>query len=202
MRAKLIHDDAGERVFAVILDSGERVMDSLRGFARQERIGAAQVTGIGAFESAELAFWQVDARGYTKRVIDEQTEVLSLIGDVVHDEHGDPAPHLHAVLGRSDMTVLGGHFVEGVVRPTLELIVTEADASRLSTLTPGSDALLIVCSLVRARLGQLAEIPVGPGFFLQRRIQQRRCFRLAEFHCPALERAVARDLIVLDCLRR
>jgi uncharacterized protein len=34
--------------------------------------------------------------------------------------------HAHVVLGKSDGTAHGGHLMEGHVRPTLELILTEA----------------------------------------------------------------------------
>ena len=36
--------------------------------------------------------------------------------------------HVHLVLGRRDGTAWAGHLVEGRVRPTLEVIVTEAPA--------------------------------------------------------------------------
>jgi predicted DNA-binding protein with PD1-like motif len=55
----------------------------------------------------------------------EQVEVVSLIGDVALGPKGEPALHMHAVLGRSDGAALGGHLLEARVRPTLEVIVTE-----------------------------------------------------------------------------
>ena len=33
--------------------------------------------------------------------------------------------HLHAVLGRSDCSVIGGHLIEAHVRPTLEVILIQ-----------------------------------------------------------------------------
>jgi len=35
---------------------------------------------------------------------------------------------MHAVLGLSDGSTRGGHLVEGIVHPTLEVIVTETPA--------------------------------------------------------------------------
>jgi uncharacterized protein len=58
--------------------------------------------------------------------VNEQTEVASLIGDIGVDPQGDPAIHVHLVLGRRDGSAVDGHLAQGYVRPTLELIVTEA----------------------------------------------------------------------------
>jgi predicted DNA-binding protein with PD1-like motif len=118
----------GLRRFAVILEEGEEAMDRLQAFARDHAIGGAQVTAIGAFSTASLAFWDPAAQQYRDRQFDRQAEVVSLLGDIVLDEKGEPACHLHAVLGFEDMALRGGHFRSGRVRPTLEVIVTESPA--------------------------------------------------------------------------
>jgi predicted DNA-binding protein with PD1-like motif len=51
-------------------------------------------------------------------------EVLSLLGDVTLDE-GKPKLHAHVVIGKADASAHGGHLVEGFVRPTLEVVMTE-----------------------------------------------------------------------------
>jgi uncharacterized protein len=48
-----------------------------------------------------------------------------LLGDVAVSE-GKPTLHMHAVLGRSDGTTVGGHLLEGHVRPTLEITLTQS----------------------------------------------------------------------------
>jgi predicted DNA-binding protein with PD1-like motif len=53
-----------------------------------------------------------------------QVEVLSLLGDVAVGDQG-PALHLHAVLGKADGSVVGGHLIEAYVRPTLEVILIQ-----------------------------------------------------------------------------
>lgn len=128
MRVLPLHEEGGLRRIAVILDEGEEAMACLQAFAREQSIGAAQVTAIGAFSLAELAFWDPAAREYRCHAFDRQSEVVSLLGDIVLDEHGQPACHLHAVLGFEDASVKGGHFRSGRVRPTLEVIVNESPA--------------------------------------------------------------------------
>jgi predicted DNA-binding protein with PD1-like motif len=67
--------------------------------------------------------------------VDEQCEVLSLIGDVAEGEDG-PILHMHVVLGLSDGTTRGGHLLEGRVYPTLEVVVTEAPAELRKIMRP------------------------------------------------------------------
>jgi predicted DNA-binding protein with PD1-like motif len=128
MKTKLIHETDGLRTFAVVLDLGDEVCACLQGLASSERLSAAQVTAIGAFERATLAFWDWETKAYRDIPVNEQVEVLSLNGDITLDESGRPKLHLHTVLGRRDGSALGGHLKSARVRPTLEVIITEAPA--------------------------------------------------------------------------
>ena len=42
-------------------------------------------------------------------------------------DNGSPTLHVHTMLGLKDGTTRGGHLIEGIVRPTLEVIVTETE---------------------------------------------------------------------------
>jgi predicted DNA-binding protein with PD1-like motif len=53
---------------------------------------------------------------------------LSAIGDVAVGDDGKASLHIHIVLGLADGSTRGGHFLEGTVRPTLEVMLTEASA--------------------------------------------------------------------------
>jgi predicted DNA-binding protein with PD1-like motif len=128
MQARLIHASGGQRTYALVLDTGDEAMEQMRRLAEAERIAAAQITGIGAFESAVLRYFDWQAKAYRGIPVDEQVEVASLIGDVGENDHGEPEVHIHLVLGRSDGSALAGHLKSGRVRPTLELIVTESPA--------------------------------------------------------------------------
>jgi predicted DNA-binding protein with PD1-like motif len=75
--------------------------------------------------------------------VDEQTEVLSMIGDIALGEEGDPEIHAHIVLGRRDATTVGGHLLEATVRPTLEVVLTEAPQHLRRRSDPDSGLALI-----------------------------------------------------------
>ncbi len=72
-----------------------------------------------------------------------QSEVLSLMGDIAVDDEGKASPHLHVVLGFADGSTKGGHFLEGHVRPTLEVMVTESPAHLRRRHDPESGLALI-----------------------------------------------------------
>jgi len=52
MQHKLLHQNGGQRTFAVVLKTGDEVMGSLKDFVTTEKVLAAQLTGIGAFSDA------------------------------------------------------------------------------------------------------------------------------------------------------
>lgn len=54
--------------------------------------------------------------------------MLSAIGDIAAGDDGKPSLHMHAVLGLSDGSTRGGHLLEGIVRPTLEVMVAKTPA--------------------------------------------------------------------------
>ena len=113
MQSKLLHEANGKRTFAVILQKGDEAMRCLQDFAINERLGGAQVTAIGAFSSAKLAFFDWETKKYQAIPVGEQVEVASLNGDIAVGPDGRPSVHVHAVLGRRDGTAMAGHLQEG-----------------------------------------------------------------------------------------
>ena len=126
MQVKLVHQQGGERVYAVIFSKGDEVLSGLTDFAKQYHVGDAHFTGIGAVSSALTAWFDLDRKLYHPLPINEQVEVLSMIGDIATFQ-GKPVIHTHVVLGKRDGTTAGGHLFEGHVNPTLEVFVTADD---------------------------------------------------------------------------
>jgi hypothetical protein len=126
MRSKLIYDGP-QRTFAVVMETGDEALGSLLSFAKEQKLSAAEITGIGALSGAALGYFDWQTKEYERIPVEEQVEVLNLTGNVALGD-GEPKLHLHIVLGRRDGTAHGGHLLEGHVRPTLEVIVTESPA--------------------------------------------------------------------------
>ena len=141
MRAKVLNDDR-ERTFAIIFDSGDEVTSGLTRFAREQNLSAARFTAIGAFRSAVLGYFDWQKKDYERNPIDDQVEVLALVGDVAL-ANGEPKIHAHVVLGMRDGTARGGHLLEAQVRPTLEVILTESPGYLKREFDPESGLALI-----------------------------------------------------------
>jgi predicted DNA-binding protein with PD1-like motif len=127
MKAKRIHEERGQKTFALVFDTGDEVMAGLTDFAKDNDLTAASLTAIGAFSEATLGYFDMERKEYKKIPVDEQVEVLSLVGDVAPKyDDGEPQVHAHVVVGKPDGTTRGGHLLEAHVRPTLEVVLTES----------------------------------------------------------------------------
>ena len=102
---------------------GEDAPPALASLCESLGVHCGMVAGIGACESAELAFFDPKTKSYEKRRFAEPMEVLSLSGNVSRGEDGRAFLHLHGVLGRRDLSTVGGHVFALVAEPTLELFV-------------------------------------------------------------------------------
>lgn len=128
MKHKQLYTAAdGLRTFALIFDRGDEAFSTLSRFAERMNLAAASFTGIGALERVTVGWFNWETKKYQSIEINEQVEVLTLAGDVTTKD-GKPAVHAHLVVGKSDGTAHGGHLKEAIVRPTLELILTETPA--------------------------------------------------------------------------
>jgi uncharacterized protein len=124
MNARLLSESDGAKTFVVVFSTGDTVTENLLAFARTHTINAASFNGIGALESVTLGYFEPQKREYKRIAINEQVEVLSLIGNVALGDDG-PKLHAHVVVGKGDGTAHGGHLLDGRVRPTLEVVVVE-----------------------------------------------------------------------------
>jgi uncharacterized protein len=141
MKYKVV-EDADVVTYVVVCDPGDEAVDTLTQFAQAEDLEAAQITGVGAFEHATVGWFDRAAKDYRRIRVDQQCEVLSLLGDIAEGPEG-PILHMHTVLGLSDGTTRGGHLLEGKVFPTLEVIVTETPAELRKVLHPDLGVALI-----------------------------------------------------------
>jgi predicted DNA-binding protein with PD1-like motif len=128
MQSKQVSNNKGEKLWILVLASGEEAKDAITAFAKQEKIRAASFVALGAFSRAVVGYFDWEKKKYMPIPINSQVEVITLVGDIAEDEKGEPSLHAHTVLGMSDGTTRGGHLIEGHVRPTLEVTLTETPA--------------------------------------------------------------------------
>jgi uncharacterized protein len=119
--------DGPERIYAITFSAGEDPMAGLQELARRRELTASSLTAIGAFQRAVLGFFDYDCKEYERIPVEEQCEVVSLLGNIALTD-GEPSLHIHAVLGVRGGRAVAGHLLEATVRPTLEVMLTETPA--------------------------------------------------------------------------
>ncbi len=124
MKHKLLNADK-QKTYAIILDSGDEVMQCIQSFAKEQKLKASHFNAIGAFSKATLGFFDFEIKDYKKIEINEQVEVLNVAGDISLF-HNEIKIHAHVVVGKKDGTAHGGHLLKAIAHPTLEIILTES----------------------------------------------------------------------------
>ncbi len=121
---------------------GVSVVDELLGLAKAERIRTARVEAIGGVDRITLAYYNKKTKRYEEHGYKEFLEVTSMLGNITQMDD-DPYVHIHATLGRSDMSVIGGHLIRARVYPFLEVVMTKTEnrAERSFDATIGLNAI-------------------------------------------------------------
>jgi predicted DNA-binding protein with PD1-like motif len=112
----------------LVPDRGSEAVAAIESWAADRAIRAARISAIGAFEHAVLGWFDWETKDYRRIDVAEQVEVVALLGDLAVATNGDVKLHAHAVLGCADGSARAGHLLEGVVRPTLEVMVVQSPA--------------------------------------------------------------------------
>jgi uncharacterized protein len=147
VKSKLLDELHDNRTFVLVFDAGDEAKAGLTSFAQENDVSAAQITAVGAFSRATLGYFDRKQKDYRRIQVNEQVEVLSLIGDVALKPDGGPEVHAHVVLGRADGSTVGGHLLEAQVWPTLEVIVTDSPRHLRKTYNPDVGLALINLNL-------------------------------------------------------
>lgn len=135
--------DQSPETFVLVFRTGDELAEGLLGFAKKERLSAASFKAVGACSSVRLAWFDWERKRYEPSVtLDEQVELLSLIGDIALKD-GEPVVHAHVVIGKKDGTAHGGHLLKAVIRPTCEVVLTESPAHLQKVIDPDSGIALI-----------------------------------------------------------
>src|SRR5580704_1978190 len=135
--------DQSPKTFILVFETGDQLAKGLLEFANQEKLSAASFKAVGALSSLRLGWFSWESKKYEPSVtLDEQVELLSLIGDVALYQ-GKPVVHAYAVVGKKDGTALGGHLLEAHIRPTCEVVLTERPAHLQKVVDPESGIPLI-----------------------------------------------------------
>lgn len=141
MKFRQIDDEP--QTFILVFETGDELAEGLLQFAKEQKLSAASFKAVGALSSVRLVWFNWQTKQYDPAVtLDEQVELLSMIGDVAQKD-GQPAVHAHVVIGKKDGTALGGHLQRAIVRPTCEVVLTTSSAHLQKVIDPESGLALI-----------------------------------------------------------
>ena len=107
-----------------VFKKGDDFISVFEKFLKKNRVNSGFFYGIGGFDRAELAFYDLAKKKFLKKKFLGPFEVLSLIGNVSQREEG-VVIHAHAALGRKDFSTIGGHLINATVKATLEIKIEE-----------------------------------------------------------------------------
>jgi len=92
--------DKAPKTFILVFKTGDELAKGLSKFAEEQKLSAASFKAVGALSSVRLGWYSWESKKYEPSVtLDEQIELLSLIGDVALYE-GKPVVHAHAVVAK------------------------------------------------------------------------------------------------------
>lgn len=141
MHYKLV--DQSPKTFVLVFEENDELAGGLKQFAAEQKLASSSFTAIGALSSAKLGWLNPATKQYEPSVaLDEQVELLSLIGDIAVSSDG-PVVHAHAVVGKRDGTAHGGHLLQARIRPTCEVVLTENPVHLTKVFDPKAGIMLI-----------------------------------------------------------
>jgi hypothetical protein len=131
------------KTFILVFETGDELARGLLDFVREQEVSAASFQAVGGLSSVRLGWFNWESKKYEPSVtLDEQLELLSLLGDVALKD-GKPVVHAHAVVGKKDGSAHGGHLLEAHIRPTCEIVLTESPVHLQKFVDPESGLALI-----------------------------------------------------------
>ena len=106
--------------YQLVLDQGEKVIETVTDFCNRRNIKSGALWGLGAVRDSEIGYYDLSTKEYFFKTYKEDREVVSLLGNIALVENA-PFVHAHISLGDSDMNIVGGHLKECTVAVTLEI---------------------------------------------------------------------------------
>lgn len=142
LKVKLIASDSQSKTYVLIFETGDEVVSGLTEFAQKYEVKAAHYTGIGDATTARMGWFDNSRKQFKEIVFNDPVEVSSLTGDIALFD-GKPVAHTHVNISKEDGTSHGGHLLEMIIGPTLEVFVTVLPATLSKRLKPEFDAAVI-----------------------------------------------------------
>jgi predicted DNA-binding protein with PD1-like motif len=123
MKFKKIKD-----TYFIRLDRGEAIIESLKSFCKENKVGCGYFSGIGALGEAELAHYIVENKKYTSKIYRQPLEITNMAGNIT-TMNNEIYLHCHITLSDEKMRAIAGHLKEGVIAATCEIVLVKLDSA-------------------------------------------------------------------------
>lgn len=125
------------------LKKGELLMENLIRFVQKEKPKGGWLSGIGGATWAEVAFYDLQAKGYEWKRFDKSLEITSLQGNIAWDGK-EPVVHVHGTFSDTNMQSIGGHIKELEVGGTCEIFLHNWFQDKLTRLQDDETGLKLL----------------------------------------------------------
>jgi len=108
---------------------GDEIISGLLDFAEKNHIKNGHFTGLGAIDKATLRWSDPVNKTPGKTEINEEAEVVSLVGSIAQDKDGKATVHAHTVFALQDGSTRGGHLQSARISIIAEIFVTDEESA-------------------------------------------------------------------------
>jgi predicted DNA-binding protein with PD1-like motif len=121
----------GARTYRVNMKKGDEIMSGLTEFAEKYHIKNAHFVGLGAINKGLFGWSEGEGgRGQRRIELNQEAEIVSLIGTISEDNQGRWNVHAHGSVALSDGSVKAGHWWEAYVSIVADIYVTEEESAQ------------------------------------------------------------------------
>src|SRR5664279_2546914 len=140
LKVKILSTIGGTKTYILIFTKGDEVVAGLTEFAKTNNIISGHYTGIGDAITAKAGWFDYKRKKF-KIISIDTAEVTSFTGDIAWYKV-NPVAHTHMSAALRDGSVKGGHLLELVSGPTMEIILVEEPTALYKKLDPEFEAAL------------------------------------------------------------
>jgi hypothetical protein len=123
VKVKLISSKNTTKTYCLVFAEGDEILSGLKEFAVKYKVTSAHFVGIGDASSSKFGWFDKSRKMFKVNELHTFAEITSIAGDITLSK-GNPVVHAHINLATEDGLVHGGHLLEAIVNPTLQIMVT------------------------------------------------------------------------------
>jgi len=120
-----------EDLIVLRLENGDKIMESIMKCCYDTHVNCAKISGIGAGEDFYLAVYRKNKKGYKRKKIKGEHEIIALNGNITCKDNR-PYIHIHISIANEEMKLYGGHLEEGTISDTAEIFIDVIEGEKIN----------------------------------------------------------------------